>query len=193
MAMYRGVSGVARQIDKMYRGVSSVARAVKYGYRGVEGIARRFFDGKYIFKWFIVKTLESDYTINSASAGESGGIWKFILNVTGKNASSTGEIKVRLYLYDGASILEGKKITFEYTSTTYDARYFTGEFNCYDEDGNQISQNALSVTSTYKSKSFTIPEGTHHIGFGYWCNPTNKTWSGTLCVRNVVIDGIKII
>lgn len=43
MALYDGVSGVAREVSKKYDGVSAVAREVYVAYDGVSGVAREYF------------------------------------------------------------------------------------------------------------------------------------------------------
>ena len=43
MALYNGVSGVAREISKKYDGVNGVAREIENAYDGVNGVAREYF------------------------------------------------------------------------------------------------------------------------------------------------------
>ena len=46
MAIYRGLSGVNREVKQQYRGLSAVNRTIKEQYRGLSGVNRKVFVGK---------------------------------------------------------------------------------------------------------------------------------------------------
>ena len=188
MSRYRGVSNVAREVVKRYRGVSNVARQITKSYRGVSNVARQFFGDGYKYTWPLKRSSNEYYTVNEYFAGVDGDTWKFVLDVTG---IQSGKDLVNRLRIDGD--LGGKTISFDYTNTYYDVGKFTCEFICYNNNGTVLYKTQLTRQSTFLSFYYTMPSNTAYIAFGYWCNPYTDHLSSTLTIKNVLIDGERLI
>ena len=186
--IYFGAGGVARKVKNAYIGVNSVARKVKNGYIGVAGVARKFFVGIEVAFHTVSST---DYiTVNSCRVGANGDTWEIYLNATG--VTSKDEEAVVPNIWITGDIL-GKTITFEYTNDKYDANYWVVECNNIDSSGNLLNRLLLEKTSTWTSASLEIPTNSKRVSFSIWFESRKATYSGTLKLRNVKINGKSIM
>lgn len=180
MAEYRGVSGVARTVAKEYRGVSGIARQIAKAYRGVAAIARQYFSNIYYklavnnltFTTYVLKVEDGVLTISGTvdKVDESGG-------------NNGGTIAAWIY-----GDMGGKTISFNYTSSGYNASYSTIELRETNNAGTHTKYHRFSETvTTPKAFSAVLQEDTTTLRLGIWFDQVGRTAS--LTVSNLTIGG----
>lgn len=185
MAEYRGVSGIARQIVKQYRGVSNIARPIIAAWRGVSGVARKYFSS---FAYRIVPPNandDGDDMPNGMPAEYSQTVKDGVLNISGK---STGTSEAAIYINVYGDNIASKKITFNYTTSGYNAFYSTIELS---EIGAEGAHTKHQLSSTSGSFSKTLSANTTSIRFSIWFGLSVRTAS--LKVSNLKIGGQTVL
>lgn len=133
---YRGVSGVARNIEKRYRGVDGVARNVKKRWRGVSGVARLTFqDGLTLYDNGIarngLKATGNGTVMFGTDAVSFSGTKDYILSADAIDYTKYSTLNITMKITSGSSSAKalivkhkyGELATASYSSFTYNTEH----------------------------------------------------------------------
>ena len=187
MAIYRGISNVARQLTTQYRGVSNVARKISKEYLGVNNVARLVFGNDYRVTTF----MNDEALYNSYSFDIEGDTIGMHIVTSGGVSSVDGNI-IKITIWGDFS---SKTITFDYVPITSFSGLYSSIF--YIEG----TTNTAGVESTKKylhngegSYSGTIMDGCERIEFYIWIeNNVTANKEVSITISNLKIDGEKVV
>ena len=165
MAIYEGISGVARQVANMYEGVGGVARQIVKGWEGIGGVAREFYSGELVLyddgTEYTTVTAWNGTTKSSTYLYGKGLCWHFLrfpdlpnisgytkICFTGYNAKATGS---------GSHIMIGPTTSgykFETTSNRFETSSTTIVFNIssYTSSNSTLGSIRFSGAGKYDSE-----------------------------------------